>query len=98
MDACSHPSPSLNLNSAPIPQLIHFRCLVIFFSALAGFGYRPTGNAARSSGSDLARAQARFQLGRPVYESLEDRQQVMEERRRVEEGWAKMKRPKDVSL
>lgn len=69
------------------------RCLFIFGSALAGLGYHPPPDVPSTSA-------AGFELGKPVHEPVERRSEaeIMAERRKMEELWGKMKRPKDVSL
>lgn len=66
------------------------RCLIIFVSALAGIGY--------TESNPNAIATANFRLGRPVLPGPDrwNGQQIMAQRKEMEEAWAKKKRPKDV--
>jgi hypothetical protein len=66
------------------------RCVIVFFTSLAGIGYVPP---------DQVETTVEFLPGTPVFD-LAGRQALekrMEEQRELERSWAKKKRPKDVS-
>jgi hypothetical protein len=70
----------------------------MFIAALAGIGYVPPADPDGGLRTP-SNAAASFQLGQPVYEGFDDLngRQIMAARRKMEEVWAKNKRPKDVS-
>jgi len=67
------------------------RCVIVFFTSLAGIGYVPP---------DEIETTVAFLPGTPVFDlaGRQAQERRMEEQRVLEESWAKKKRPKDVGF
>ena len=80
----------------PHTHIHTYSCVVIFFSALSGLGYEEP-NSTPSSQVD----EKEFDVGRPVFDGKgmgEEQEEKVERMKRLEQQWAKQKRPKDVSV
>jgi hypothetical protein len=74
--------------------------VIIFFSALSGLGYEEPETTPSSS----VAGEPEFDVGKPVFDGqgvggsgTSDEEERVERMKRLEEQWAKQKRPKDVS-
>lgn len=78
--------------------LVFFTCVIIFFSALSGLGYEEPETTPSSS----VAGEPEFDVGKPVFDGqgvggsgTSDEEERVERMKRLEEQWAKQKRPKD---
>jgi len=80
-------------------------CVIIFFSALSGFGYVEPGSTSSSSSNPIQPPAGAFNPGQPVHDNLLNSgaaaglNPIEEEKvikmKQLEEQWARQKRPKD---
>ncbi|WRT70590.1 uncharacterized protein IL334_007588 [Kwoniella shivajii] len=79
--------------------LVFFSCTIVFFSALAGVGYREPSldsvSTSTSNSNALPPGPGEFRVGGPVFDDRKGLERRIAEQRALEESWAKKRRPKD---